>query len=96
MALDTRFCLLHSPTAPFRLRQQAHSACHFYHIISVNIRVSRVAMRLDGNIGKYAGGGKLGSSWEMWWGRSNGAFFRCLVELDLTLQMEGLLHLSYL
>ena len=53
-------------------------------------------MRLDGNIGKYAGGGKLGSSWEMWWGRSNGAFFRCLVELDLTLQMEGLLHLSYL
>jgi len=62
MALDTAVCLLHSLADNFRLRQQARSAGHCYRIISVNFRVNRMAMRLEGNIGKYAGGERAGTA----------------------------------
>jgi len=52
-ALDTPVCLLHSPARHFRRRQQAHSAGHSYRIISV-----KMAIRLEGIIGKYSGRGK--------------------------------------
>ena len=56
MALDTAVCLSHSPADYFRRRQQAHSAGHCYRTVSVNIRVNRMAIRMEGNIGKCAGG----------------------------------------
>ena len=58
MALNTSVCVLHSAATFARVNKLI--ALVTYRIISVNIRVNRMAVRLEGNIGKYAGRERTG------------------------------------